>query len=82
MVARRNAKQDGNSLIWDDGTKLTVTKGSISTVDPKGYTETKTHYGGMKFADPHPFVYPVVTAKPDGGVVEIEIIRQPIDASR
>lgn len=75
-----DVKQDGNMLTWDNGVKLTVIKGSIAAVDPKGYTETKTHYGGMKFADPHPFVYPVVTAKPDGGVIEIEIIRKPLHA--
>lgn len=65
--------QKVNSVEWPNGTRLTVTRGSISQFEPQGYTETKTHYGGMKFADPHPFVYPVVTASPDGGVVEIEI---------
>jgi hypothetical protein len=27
----------------------------------------------MRFADPHPFVYPVVTARPDSGVLEITV---------
>ncbi len=65
-----NPHRDGNSLTWPDGTKLTITRGRIAEIDPRGYTETKVHYGGMRFADPHPFVYPVVTLAPDGGVVE------------
>ncbi|HVX59742.1 MAG TPA: DUF4962 domain-containing protein [Pirellulales bacterium] len=64
------AQRDGNSLAWPDGTKLTVTRGRLAEIDPRGYTETKVHYGGMRFADPHPFVYPVVTLAPEGGVVE------------
>ena len=66
-------KREGNTLAWPDGTMLTVKRGSISGIDPRGFLETKVHYGGMKFADPHPFVYPVVTARPDGGVLELEI---------
>ncbi len=67
------AVQQGNTLTWPDGTMLTVTRGSIAEVDPQGFLETKVHYAGMKFADPHPFVYPVVKARPDGGVLELEI---------
>ena len=66
-------QRDGNTLAWPDGTTLKVTRGMIAAVDPRGFLETKVHYGGMKFADPHPFVYPVVTARPDGGVLELEI---------
>jgi hypothetical protein len=69
-----NAKRDKNTLRWSDGTALTVTRGDISRVDSMGYTETKRHYGGMQFADPHPFVYPVVTARPDHGRLEITVI--------
>jgi hypothetical protein len=67
------ANRTGNELVWPDGTKLTVTRGEISGVDPQGFTETMVHFGGMKFADPHPFIYPVVTARPDSGVLEITV---------
>ena len=67
------AEQKGQSLVWPDGTKLAITRGSLAVIDPKGYLETKVHFGGMKFADPHPFVYPVVTARPDGDTLEITI---------
>jgi hypothetical protein len=66
-------KRDKNILRWSDGTTLAVTRGEITRIDPKGYTETKRHYGGMRFADPHPFVYPVVTARPDRGRLEITV---------
>jgi hypothetical protein len=67
------AQRDKNVLRWSDGTTVAVTRGSIERIDPQGYTETKRHYGGMKFADPHPFVYPVVTARPDRGQLEITV---------
>ena len=66
-------QRDANQLSWPDGTTLTVTRGSIVDIDPQGYLETKVHYAGMKFADPHPFVYPVVTARPDQGVLELTV---------
>ncbi|HEX5472195.1 MAG TPA: hypothetical protein VFW73_09925, partial [Lacipirellulaceae bacterium] len=50
-------ERHGNSLTWADGTKLTVTRGSIVGIDPKGYTDATCHYAGMKYADPHPFTY-------------------------
>jgi hypothetical protein len=68
-----NAKRDHNALRWPDGTTLTVTRGDLARIDPQGYTETKRHYGGMRFADPHPFIYPVVVARPDHGVLEITV---------
>jgi hypothetical protein len=68
-----DAKRDGNTLRWSDGTTLTVTQGNIERVDPKGYAESKVHYGGLRFADPHPFVYPVVTVRPEQGVVGITV---------
>jgi hypothetical protein len=42
-------------------------------IDPKGFREEKVHFGGMKFADPLPMVYPTVTAKPDQGVLQVTI---------
>ncbi len=61
----------GNTLKWSEGAELTVLQGTIETIDPQGYVETKVHFGGMKFADPHPFVYPVVTVLPDRGVLKL-----------
>jgi hypothetical protein len=66
-------ERQGESLAWPDGTTLRVTRGSLAAIEPEGYLETKVHYGGMKFADPHPFVYPVVAARPHGGVLEVTI---------
>jgi hypothetical protein len=63
--------RSGNQLTWPDGTRLTVMRGSIEKIDPHGYNDAVVHYGGMKFADPHPFVYPVVTMSPDAGVIEL-----------
>jgi hypothetical protein len=42
-------------------------------VNPKGYVETKVHYGGMKFADPHPFTYPTITVEPVDGRIKLEV---------
>jgi len=67
------AKREGNSLRWPDGTTLAVTQGKIEHLDPVGYREAKVHYGGMSFADPHPFVYPVVTARPERGKLVIVV---------
>ncbi len=71
-----DAKRDKNTLRWSDGTTLAVTRGHIARIDLKGYAETKRHYGGMRFADPHPFVYPVVIARPDRGRLEITVTRE------
>jgi Domain of unknown function (DUF4962) len=65
--------RDKNTLRWPNGTELSVTRGRIARLDPRGYAEKKVHYGGMEFADPHPFTYPVVTASPEGGVLEISV---------
>ncbi len=67
------AIRDQNKLRWPNGTELSVTRGHITRVDPRGYAEKKVHYGGMEFADPHPFIYPVVTVSPEGGVIEISV---------
>ncbi|HZW33387.1 MAG TPA: DUF4962 domain-containing protein [Isosphaeraceae bacterium] len=67
------AERVANELAWPDGTKLAVTRGRIAAIDPRGYTETTVHEKGLSFADPHPFVYPVVTARPEAGVLEITV---------
>ena len=54
-----------------------MTRGEIAAVDPEGYLETKTHYAGMKFADPHPMVYPVVTVRGREGMLEVTL-RAPV----
>jgi hypothetical protein len=69
-----DAKQHDNTFTWSNGTRLTVTHGTIHTVDPKGYVETKVHFGGMKWADPHPFTYPTATVEPQDGEIAIEVI--------
>ena len=68
-----DARRDGNALIWSDGTRLEVAIGYIESIDPTGFVESKSHFGGMKYADPHPFTYPVVTVQPDSGALEILI---------
>ncbi|MCC7337546.1 MAG: hypothetical protein IT422_20835 [Pirellulaceae bacterium] len=66
-----DARRDGNALIWPDGTRLEVAIGHIVSIDPTGLVESKSHYGGMKYADPHPFTYPVVTVQAASGALEI-----------
>jgi hypothetical protein len=68
------ARQQDNTFTWPNGTKLTVTHGTIHAVDPKGFVETKVHFGGMKWADPHPFTYPTVTVDPQDGKIVAEVI--------
>ena len=45
----------------------------FSKIEPEGYVESKPHFGGMKFADPHPFVYPTVTVEPENGKIVVEV---------
>jgi len=66
-----DARRDDNALIWSDGTRLEVGIGHIESIDPTGFVESKSHYGGMKYADPHPFTYPVVTVQADSGTLEV-----------
>lgn len=66
-------KQQENSFAWPDGTQLKITRGTIAAVKPDGYIDAKQHYGGMKYADPHPFTYPAVTVQPTDGRVVVEI---------
>ena len=68
-----DAKHTNNAFVWPDGTQLTVARGNITAVKPDGFVEAKQHYEGMKFADPHPFVYPTVTVEPTDGKVVVEV---------
>ena len=72
-----DARRDGNALIWSDGTRLEVAIGHIESIDPTGFVESKSHFGGMKYADPHPFTYPVVTVQADSEALEILITTSP-----
>ena len=67
------AQRNGNAWTWPDNTRLEVAHGEVVGTDPEGHVETKVHYGGMKFADPHPFRYPTVTVAPADGVVELRV---------
>jgi len=69
-----DVQQKDNSFLWPDGTQLTIAKGVLAAVTPDGFTETKIHYGGMKWADPHPFVYPTITVEPVDGQIVLEIV--------
>jgi hypothetical protein len=53
---------------------LKLTRGKIGKIEPEGYVESKRHFGGMKFADPHPFTYPTVTVEPTDGMICVEVI--------
>jgi hypothetical protein len=68
-----NPKRDGNLFAWPDGTVLKVTSGTITKFAADGFIETKRHYAGMKWADPHPFVYPTVTIEPVNGKIIVEV---------
>jgi hypothetical protein len=71
------------SLVWPDGTRLTVSQGVMGETTPNGHLDKKVHFGGMAFADPHPFAYPALTVEPADGVVVIEVDRPaPSAASR
>lgn len=68
-----NAHRDRNTWTWPDGTRLSVRAGIVEKTSPAGHVDKKTHYGGMEFADPHPFTYPTVTVKPQDGRVRISV---------
>jgi hypothetical protein len=67
-------QREDNSLVWPDGARLTIIKGTLTNLNPQGYIETKVHYGGMKFADPQPFTYPTITAEPKDGRIMLEVV--------
>ncbi len=62
-----------NQITWPDGTRLEVTRGEIIEIDTHGFVETKVHYAGMKFADPHPMIYPVVKVRPDEDHISVRV---------
>lgn len=68
-----NARRDGNTLEWPDGTRLEIVTGKLESIDLAGYVDAKKHYGGMEYADPHPFTFPTVTAVAEAGVLEIVV---------
>jgi hypothetical protein len=64
----------GNMLTWPDGTRVTATKGALSSVAPEGYADEKiVGMGKLKCVDPMPMKYPLVTAMPEGGALVIEV---------
>ncbi len=69
-----NPEHKDNSFTWPDGTLLKVSCGIVGTIAPEGHIDAKRHYGGMEFADPHPFVYPTVTVEPVNGKVVVTVI--------
>jgi hypothetical protein len=68
------AQRTGNTLNWPDGTRLDIVKGTIETLNPAGRVDAKAHYGGMQYADPHPFTYPTITVKPVDGWLEVTVL--------
>jgi hypothetical protein len=66
-------RREENTLEWSDGTRLKILKGTLANLNPQGYVETKVHYGGMKFADPHAFKYPTITVEPVDGRLFLEV---------
>ena len=67
-------RREENSFVWPDGTKLSVRKGSIAEVNPEGLVEKLVHFGGMKWADPHPFTYPTIKVEPADGQIVLEVV--------
>ena len=55
------------------GTSLRIVRGTIAKIDPQGCVDAKRHYGGMHWADPHPFTYPTIDVAPADGKIVIEI---------
>jgi len=66
-------QREGNRLTWPDGTTLTIVTGKIHSVDAEGFVDRKTHYAGMKYADPKPFVYPTTTIAPVEGIIRFDV---------
>ncbi|MBA3484245.1 MAG: hypothetical protein H0T51_20780, partial [Pirellulales bacterium] len=73
-----DAQREGQSITWSDGTRLTITRGVISGTTTDGHVDKKSHFGGMQYADPHPFAYSTTTVEPADGVVAIEITTPPL----
>jgi hypothetical protein len=75
------AQYRDNTFTWHDGTQVKIAQGMVGTIAPRGFVETKVHFGGMKWADPHPFVYPTVSVEPVNGRIVIEVISHPMKLS-
>ncbi|MFV2068416.1 MAG: hypothetical protein ACC645_15710 [Pirellulales bacterium] len=73
------AVRHGNRLTWPDGTRLEVTRGTLLSVVEDGFVESKVHYGGMKFADPRPMNYRVITVQPHEGQIVISLRRPAVE---
>jgi len=66
--------RDRDMLCWPDGTMLRVTNGDILSVEPEGhFDEIVVGMGKLKCVDAMPVRYPLVTARPGGGVLRIEV---------
>ena len=53
--------------------RITVKDGSIKDMNPKGHSPRLVHFGGMKFADPAPADFPLVTIMPVNDEIEIVV---------
>ena len=69
-----NPKREDQGFVWSDGTRLKLTHGRITSTTKGGYRDSKSHYAGMQYADPHPFEYSTVVVEPDNDRVTIEVI--------
>ena len=66
--------QQGNTLSWDDGTILQLTRGTIVSFDPEGYHDEKiVGLGLLKLKDPMAVSYPLITARPENGQIIMSI---------
>jgi len=66
--------RNGNILTWPDRTRLRVTRGSITSLDPDGYRDEKVvGMGKLKLVDPMPMRYPLIAARPDNGELQVEV---------
>jgi hypothetical protein len=66
--------RDGDTLRWPDGTTLRAAVGDIVSVDPNGYHDEKVvGMGKLRMKDPMPMTYPLITARPAGGKLIIEV---------
>jgi hypothetical protein len=73
------AERTARALVWPDGTRLEIVRGAIDSIEDDGYRDMKVHYAGMAFADPSPMSYPLVTARPEEGVLELVVERGRLD---
>jgi hypothetical protein len=66
--------RENSTLTWKDGTRLTVRRGTLLSLDPEGFRDEKiVGLGKLKLVDPMPTKYPLLTARPAEGEIVIEI---------